>query len=176
MLYFSFRFHYFSYKHIRTEFSTSLARCIALNHNRASQLVPASPEFNRKYKIGVIMTATECLMDKRKSFHLMHTNIPSALWLFQHQHTLQPCNRHGNFSYTAWLISLAMSLVQTKRHCNLSLHSILPNGTTLSNYTDYIYHSYILLLCAYYSFASNIQFVEYQLKQKLFIRNNIKIT
>ena len=71
------------------------------------------------------MTPTECLLDKRKSFHSIHTNILSAVWLC-YFNVNRPCNRQGNLSSNTWLLYLAMPLSQTKRQCNLSLHSIPP--------------------------------------------------
>lgn len=82
------------YQHIlRTEFRPSLAHWIVFDHDQTPPSVPASPEVCRKCEKGVIMAPTECLLDKRKSFHSIHTNILSAVWLFQCQQTLQPTDK-----------------------------------------------------------------------------------
>lgn len=46
------------YTYLRTKFSPSLAHCIVLKHDQASQSVPALPKFYRKCEKGVIMAAT----------------------------------------------------------------------------------------------------------------------
>lgn len=123
------------YTYLRTKFSPSLAHCIVLKHDQASQSVPALPKFYRKCEKGVIMAATYRLFFTNEKAFFLYIQIFHLPCGFFNVNRL--CNRQGNLSANAWLFYLTMSLVQTKRHCNLSLHSILPNVILYSNYTGY---------------------------------------